>query len=102
MAESEAGMRGIRLAFGLSLAIGLGLGAHALWRMTSGAAGAQDPVADWMTPAHLVNALGMPADRIAQVLGVTGALPSAPLRDLAAERGLSSAALISDLLTGAP
>lgn len=88
---------GLRLAFVACLAVGLGLGAHALWRIASGSAAAPDPMADWMTPAHVSAVFGIPPDRVAAVLGIEGELPFTSLRDLAAAEGVSSDALIARL-----
>lgn len=92
----------LKLAFVLCLGLGLGLGAHAVWRIASGSAVAPDPMADWMTPAHVSAVFGIPPERVAVVLGIEGDLPFASLRDLAAAQGESSDALIARLQAEVP
>jgi hypothetical protein len=100
--EAETGGTGLKLAFLLCLGLGLGFGAHATWRIASGTGFAPDPMADWMTPAHVSAVFGIPPEHVAEVLGITGALPFASLRDLAAERGETSDALIARLQAELP
>ena len=102
MSETETGGVGLKLAFLLLLGLGLGLGAHATWRLSTGTAFAPDPMADWMTPAHVSAVFGIPPERVATVLGITGTLPFTSLRDLAAERGESADALIARLQAEVP
>ena len=102
MSETEAGGTGLKLAFLLCLGLGLGLGVQATWRIASGTGFAPDPMADWMTPAHVSAVFGIPQARVAEVLGITGSLPFASLRVLAAERGETSDALIARLQAEVP
>lgn len=87
----------LRLVFAACLALGLGLGAHAAWRIASGTGLAPDPLADWMTPAHVEAVFGIPPGRVAAELGLAGPLPALPLRDLAQAQGMDPAALVAAL-----
>lgn len=101
MTDSEPGGPGLKLAFGLCLTLGLALGAHALWRIAGGAV-TPDPMADWMTPAHVSAVFAIPPDRVAAVLGTGTDLPFVSLRDLAAARGVAPQDLIAALQAEVP